>query len=75
VQSINKDHAAKGLFTVHLLTWDDIERITDQCPSAQEALAIQAPPVIRRMLKAELQPIQESIRGQGNDLHGRTSTR
>jgi tetratricopeptide (TPR) repeat protein len=70
VQSINKDHAAKGLFTVHLLTWDDIERITDHCPSAQEALAVQAPQVVRRMLKAELQPIQESIRGQGNDLHG-----
>ncbi len=70
VQSLNKEHATKGLFTVYLLTWDDIERITDHCPSAQEALAVQAPQVIRRMLKAELQPIQESILGQGNELHG-----
>jgi tetratricopeptide (TPR) repeat protein len=70
VQAINKDHAARGLFTVQLLTWDDIERITDQCPSGQEALAVQAPQVIRQIFKAELQPIQEGIRGLSNDQHG-----
>ncbi len=70
LQAINKEHAAKGLFTVHLLTWDDIERITDQCPSAQEALAVQAPQAIRQIFKSALQPIQEGIRGLGNDQHG-----
>jgi tetratricopeptide (TPR) repeat protein len=70
VQHINKQHAVDGLFTVRLLTWDDIERLTDDCPSGQEALGVQAPQALRRILGAALQPIQEAVRVQGSDLHG-----
>src|ERR1035438_6124598 len=33
----------RGLFVVHLLTWDDIERVLDNSPAGQEFLGVEAP--------------------------------
>jgi tetratricopeptide (TPR) repeat protein len=70
VRAINTDHAAKGLFVVQLMTWDDIERIIDNSPAAQEFLGVQAPQAMRALLRTELQPVHDVIRSQGDDVHG-----
>ncbi|HET6281689.1 MAG TPA: hypothetical protein VFH73_12005, partial [Polyangia bacterium] len=70
VRQINKEHAAKGLFIVRLFTWDDIERILDECPGGQECLGVQSPRALRRLLRAEVQPLHDGLRTQSDDLHG-----
>ncbi len=69
VREINNAHIAAGLFVVRLLTWDDIERILDECPNAQEFLGVQAPQAMRRLLRAELQPIHTAFQSQGDNVH------
>ncbi|HWA78659.1 MAG TPA: tetratricopeptide repeat protein [Polyangiaceae bacterium] len=65
---INEQHAATGLFTVRLLTWDDIERIVDGCPLAQDFLGVQGPQVVRELLRNELQPVHDLMRAQAGDV-------
>jgi len=40
VRRINREHHGKGLFSVELLTWDEIERLVDQSPSARQCLGL-----------------------------------
>lgn len=70
IRTINKEHAATGLFVVQLLTWDDIERIIDSSPAGQEFVGVQAPRTMRMLLRNELQPVHDLVRTQGDDLHG-----
>jgi tetratricopeptide (TPR) repeat protein len=69
VRTINREHTANGRFVVHLLTWDDVERIIDDCPAGQDFLGVQAPHAMRRLLRTELQPIQQLVGAQGTELH------
>lgn len=69
-REINREHAAKGLFTLRLLTWDDIERIVNECPTGQEFLGVQSPRVLRQLLRAEIHPIHQAVRSQGDEIHG-----
>jgi hypothetical protein len=69
VRAINIEHEAKGLFVVRLWTWDDIERLVDNYPSAQEFLGVQGPQAIRSLFRAELQPVHSLISRQGNQIH------
>jgi hypothetical protein len=38
VAAINQDHQAKGLFTVEVLTWDQIENLLDQHPEVRDPI-------------------------------------
>lgn len=51
VRSINKEHARTAPFVVHLLTWDDIERLVDESPLGQDFLGVQAPQAMRALLR------------------------
>lgn len=69
LRAINERHAAEGLFPVQLLTWEDIERIIDACPAAQDFLGVQAPHAVRTILRAELRSFQDTIIGQADQAH------
>lgn len=68
VREINTEHLTNSLFAVFLLTWDHVERIIDNCPSAQAFLGVQAPEATRRLLRQELRPLHDNLRRQTNDL-------
>src|SRR5262249_28047854 len=38
VAEINKDHQSRGLFTVEVLTWDQIEGLLDQYPEVRDPI-------------------------------------
>lgn len=61
VRKLNEDHRAEGLFTIQLMTWDDIERLIDESATARQFLGLEATPASAQALRAELHPLQKVV--------------
>ncbi|WP_437854726.1 tetratricopeptide repeat protein [Sorangium sp. So ce363] len=66
VRKLNAAHSAVGPFKIHLLTWDELERLIDRSRAARQFLGIEADDAMVRALKDEVQRLREMLIHHGS---------